>query len=353
LAAVVSVGEFILLGKQKKLLYIQEKIRKKLHKTSVRISKANHEDEIYAIALEAIVELIPNATKGSVLILEEDGNFHFRVVKGFRKELKNFIIKKEKAYLYKINQFRETAIINNPMEFDRLHTDEETVEGLKKIKALDIYCSISAPIYIDNKLIGLINIDSDKLNHHFSENDLEITDQVKCELELAIKNALAQNRLKYLANFDELTGMMNRRTLKIEFEKETGKNNNRKISLVMIDMDNFKILNDNYGHYFGDRALKHFSEILGDSVRSSDLVARFAGDEFVLMLKDCDYVDATNRMRAIAQKMDMLKLDDTILRFSFGICEFVSNNKVEFDTILGLADAKMYEHKRRKSLLHD
>jgi diguanylate cyclase (GGDEF)-like protein len=202
-------------------------------------------------------------------------------------------------------------------------------------------------------LIGLINIDSDNLNYHFSENDLEITDQVKCELELAIKNALAQNKLKYLANFDELTGMMNRRTLKIEFEKEIGKNNNRKISLVMIDMDNFKILNDNYGHYFGDRALKHFSEILGNSVRSSDLVARFAGDEFVLMLKDCDYVEATNRMRVIAHKMDMLKLDDIILRFSYGICEFVSNSKVEFDTILGIADTKMYEHKRRKSLLHD
>jgi diguanylate cyclase (GGDEF)-like protein len=353
LATIVSVGEFILLGKQKRLLYIQEKIRKKLRKTSVRISKANHEDEIYSIALEAIVGLIPNATKGSVLILEEDGNFHYRVVKGFHKELKNFIIKKEKAYLYKINQFRETAIIKNPQEFDRLHADKETVEGLKKIKALDIYSSISAPIYIDNELIGLINIDSDKLNHNFSENDLEITDQIKCELELAIKNALAQNKLKYLANFDELTGMMNRRTLKLEFEKEVGKNNNRKISLVMIDLDNFKILNDSYGHYFGDRALKHFSEILGDSIRSSDLVARFAGDEFVLMLKDCDYVDATNRMRAIVQKMDMLKLDEIILKFSFGICEFVSNNKVEFDTILGIADAKMYEHKRRKSLLHD
>jgi diguanylate cyclase (GGDEF)-like protein len=353
LTAVVSAFELILLGKQKKLLYIQEKIRKKLHKTSVRISKANHEDEIYSIALEAIVELIPNATKGSVLILEEDGNFHYRVVKGFRKELKDFIIKKEKAYLYKINEFRETAIIKNPKEFDRLHTDKETVEGLKKIKALDIYCSISAPIYIDNVLIGLINIDSDKTNHHFSENDLEITDQIKCELELAIKNALAQNKLKYLANFDELTGMMNRRTLKIEFEKEVSKNNNGKISLVMIDMDNFKILNDSYGHYFGDRALKHFSEILGNSIRSSDLVARFAGDEFVLMLKDCDYIDATNRMRAIAQKMDMLKLDEIILRFSYGICEFVSTNKVEFDTILGIADEKMYEHKRRKSLLHD
>jgi diguanylate cyclase (GGDEF)-like protein len=353
LAAVVSVGEFLLIGKQKKLLYIQEKIRKKLHETSVRISKADHEDEIYSIALEAIVELIPNATKGSVLILEEDGNFHYRVVKGFRKELMNFIIKKEEAYLYKINEFKETAIIKNPKEFDTLNTDKETIDGLKKIKALDINCSISAPIYIDNELIGLINVDSDKINHLFSQNDLDITDQIKCELELAIKNALAQNRLKYLANFDELTGMMNRRTLKKRFDHEMSKNNNRIVCLVMIDMDNFKMLNDSYGHYFGDAALKHFSEILSKSVRTTDLVARFAGDEFVLMLRDCDLADANKRMRAIAHKLDSQKLDDIILKFSYGICEFVSNSKVDFDIILGSADAKMYEHKRRKSLLHD
>ncbi len=353
MATAVSVSEFLLIGKQKKLLYIQDKIRKKLHDTSVKISKADHENEIYSIALEAIVELIPNATKGSVLILEEDGNFHYRVVKGFRKELMDFVIKKEEAYLYKMNEFKETAIIKNPREYDRLNTNRKTIEGLKKIKALDIFCSISAPIYIDNELIGLINIDSDKVNHMFSDNDLEITDQIKCELELAIKNALAQNRLKYLANFDELTGMMNRRTLKKVFDKEIAKNSNRKISLVMIDMDNFKMLNDSFGHCFGDTALKHFSDILSKSVRATDFVSRFAGDEFVLMLKECDLAEANKRMVAIAQKMDSLKLEEITLKFSYGICEFLSNSKMDFDAVLATADAKMYEHKRRKSLLHD
>jgi diguanylate cyclase (GGDEF)-like protein len=353
LTVVVSIGEFLLIRKQKRLLCIQEKIRKRLHETSVKISKAEQEDEIYSIALEAIVELIPNATKGSVLILEDDGNFHFRVVKGFRNELKNFIIKKEEAYLYKINGFKETAIIKNPKEFDTINTDKETIEGLKKIRALDINCSISAPIYIDNELIGLINVDSNKVNHLFSENDLEITDQIKCELELAIKNALAQNRLKYLADYDELTGLMNRRTLKCKFDKEINKNNNGKISLVMIDMDDFKMLNDSYGHNFGDNALKHFSEILCSSVRTADFVARFAGDEFVLMLNDCDFTDASSRMRIISQKVAANHLDGIVLKFSYGICDCISNGKVDFEAVLGNADSKMYDHKRRKELLHD
>jgi diguanylate cyclase (GGDEF)-like protein len=334
-------------------LNIQEKIRKRLHETIEKISKADLEDEIYSIALEAIVDLIPDATKGSVLLLEEDGNFHYRVIKGFSSELMNFIIKKEEAYLYKINEFRETAIINNPKEFDTINADKKTIEGLKKINALDINCSVSAPIYIDNELIGLINVDSDKMNHMFSENDLEIMDQIKCELELAIKNALAQNKLKYLADFDELTGVMNRRTLRKEFDKEIAKSNNKKLCLVMIDMDNFKMLNDCYGHYFGDIALKHFSDILNKSVGGFDSVARFAGDEFVIMFKDCDATKAEGRMKAITQMVSLEKLDEIILKFSYGICEVFSDGYVDFDKALASADTKMYDHKRRKALLHD
>ena len=353
LAVAVSVVEFLLLRKHKILLLSQDKIRKRLHETSEKISKAELEDEIYSIALEAIVELIPNATKGSILLLEEDGNFHYRVVKGFRKELMNFVLKKEEAYLYKINEFKETAIINNPKEFDTVHTDKNTIEGLKKINALDIYCSVSAPIYIDNELIGLMNVDSDKINHLFTENDLEIMDQIKCELELAIKNALAQNRLKYIADFDELTGVMNRRMLKKEFDTVINKNNNKKLCLVMIDMDNFKMLNDSFGHYFGDIALKHFSDILMKAVGAHGYVSRFAGDEFVLMFKDCDYEETSNRMKAITQLVASKKLDEIILKFSYGICEVVSNGNADFTKTLAAADTKMYEHKRRKTLLHD
>ena len=146
---------------------------------------------------------------------------------------------------------------------------------------------------------------------------------------------------------------MNRRTLKKVFDKEVSKCSVNKISLVMIDMDNFKMLNDCYGHCFGDVALKHFSGILTASVKASDSVARFAGDEFVLLLKDCDFVAAEKRMKDISQRMASQKLDEIVLKFSYGICELVSDGKEDFDTALGLADEKMYEHKRRKALLYD
>jgi diguanylate cyclase (GGDEF)-like protein len=343
-----------MLQNHKKLLNRYEKIRKVLHDTSERISKTNDEDEIYSVALDAIVELIPNATKGSVLLVHKDGNFRFKVVKGFQKELENFTIKKEEVYLYKINEFKETAIINNPKEFDRIYTDKDTVEGLQKINALDISCSISAPIYIDNKLIGLINVDSDKIDHIFTEKDLELMDQIKCELELAIKNALAQNKLKYLADFDELTGLINRRTFKKEFDSEIKRKRYYKhpFCLVMIDVDNFKFLNDTYGHFFGDTVLKHFSVLLSNSIGESDVVARFAGDEFIIMFTDCSLAQAENKMKSITEIVSAAKLDEVVLKFSYGISEVVSDNYMGFDKSLTLADTKMYEHKKLKGMLN-
>lgn len=346
----ISVYEYILLENHKKLLNQYENIRKKLYKTSEKISKTNDENEIYAIVLDTIVELIPNAINGSVLLLKEDGKFHFKVVKGYKKDLETLSLNKEEVYLYHINEFKETAIINNPKQFDINHASEDTIEGLEKNNALDISCTISAPISIDNKLIGLINVDTNKTNYVFSQKDLDLMDQIKCELELAIKNALAQNKLKYLANYDELTGVMNRRNFKREYDNEIKslKCHNQSLSLIMIDIDNFKGFNDTYGHFFGDKLLKHFSATLNNSVGNSNVVARFAGDEFIILLKGYDLAMAEKAIKSIEKKFLSDRLDGIVLKFSYGICEVCPSDNMSFDKALTLADEKMYELKKRK-----
>jgi len=127
---IACILEKVLIYRYKRLLNQYERMRKKLYETSEKISKCNDEDEIYSIVLDTIIDLIPNATKGSVLILKEDNKFHFKVVKGYQKELVNFTIKKEEAYLNQINQFKEAAIVKNPREFDKKHTEKGTVDGL-------------------------------------------------------------------------------------------------------------------------------------------------------------------------------------------------------------------------------
>lgn len=347
LLAFVAIYEYSLLRRQKLLF---EKIRKILYETSDKISKTDNEDEIYQITLEAIVCMIPNATKGSVLLVDDKGDFYYKVVNGFHKELENLTLKREEVYLYKINGFKETTIINNPSEYDRINTHKKTIESLKKINALDIYCTISAPIYIDNKLIGLINVDSDKTGNTFSMKDLYLMDQIKCELQIAIKNALAQNKLKYLASYDELTGIMNRRMLKQEFDNELERmqQNKQTLCFVMMDVDNFKLFNDSYGHTFGDIVLKHFSTILSKSISKTDIVARFSGDEFIVVFKDCNLATAERKMDFLTEAVSSTKLEDIFLEFSYGICEVTPSDNLNFDNALAIADVKMYEHKRQK-----
>jgi len=347
----ISIYEYRLIRKNKKLLSAYEDMRKKLFETSEKISKTTDEEEIYSIALETITELIPNATKGSILLFDEESEvFYFKVVKGYREELTDFMFKKEEAYLHKINGFSKSAIIKNPKEFDRRNANKGIVDGLESVNALDIGCSMSAPIHDDDRLIGLINVDSVIQGHVFTERDLALMDQIKFEMELAIRNALAQNRLKYLADYDELTGLINRRLIKKEFdlELERLKIDKNPFCLAMIDIDDFKAINDTYGHYYGDMVLKHFAAVLSRETGIADVAARFAGDEFIVLFGDQNITLAEVKMEGIATAV-LESGTDIQVRFSYGICEINENNMIGFDKALAIADMRMYASKRVKA----
>ena len=164
--ASIALYQYILIKEFNKSQELMEKIKERLYETSEKVLMSENEDEIYSIVLETAVDLIPNGTNGSILVMDKNENFHFKVVRGFQYNLVDLILKKEEAYLYTVNEFKETAIIENPERFDETNTNTETIKELKNRNALDIYCTISAPIYIDNKLIGLLNVDSSKSGHH-------------------------------------------------------------------------------------------------------------------------------------------------------------------------------------------
>lgn len=348
----ISLYQFRKVQCQTKLLNEYDYIRKKLLETCKIISKINDEDKIYSIVLDTIIELIPNADFGSVLIYNnKEDKFLYKVIKGYNKELEKFSFKREETFLYKINKFTETAIIKNPLEFDKKNVHKDTVKGLEGIKALDISCTLSAPLYVDNRVIGLINVDSHIPNHVFTASDLNLMEQIKCELELVINNALAQNKLAHLANYDDLTNLVNRRMFKEKFDNELIKirKKRKQMAVVMIDLDDFKDINDTYGHNFGDMVLKHFSNILTNLVRKEDVVARLAGDEFIIMFKEMDINMATSKMNAITEAVEMEPFEGVVMNFSYGIYSIGYKEDISFNKIVELADAQMYENKRIKA----
>ncbi len=163
-----------------------------------------------------------------------------------------------------------------------------------------------------------------------------------------------ENELIRLSYSDDLTGLYNRRGFfnLIEHQLKIAKRQNKKLFLLYADLENFKKINDKYGHQEGDRALIEVARILKNTYRESDIIARIGGDEFVVFPIETseDHVDAIPaRLQKNLETYNLKNSSDFKLTISVGISSFDPESPATVDDLLDKADKLMYEHKRRKS----
>ena len=140
---------------------------------------------------------------------------------------------------------------------------------------------------------------------------------------------------KEIATVDSLTGLKNRRAIE---------NFNDYDSVIMGDVDLFKKINDNYGHDTGDKVLKLISSVLKKLVRDGDLVLRWGGEEFIILLKNCSLVNAFNKASELRVAVSALSKELGFnISMSFGVSEISKNSDVE--TVVKEVDQAMYESK--------
>jgi two-component system, cell cycle response regulator len=178
-------------------------------------------------------------------------------------------------------------------------------------------------------------------------DEIEIIARIKSALRL--KNL--QDELKELATKDGLTGLYNY-TLLVELsEKEIAKQqrSNMDISFAMIDIDFFKKINDTYGHIFGNSVLKGLSNILVNSVRKGDIVARYGGDEFCLVLPETNIQDAFQLCERIRKKIETLNFNignETVkITGSMGVFLKDYRNNIDLSEIIQKVDKNLYKAK--------
>lgn len=156
-----------------------------------------------------------------------------------------------------------------------------------------------------------------------------------------------------LATVDELTGLSNRRGFMTNARYIINLCNRQKIScsLIFIDLNDFKKINDKFGHAEGDRALVDFSNLIKNNFRNSDVLARLSGDEFVVLLADTSKDSAEGAMNKFQKSVDEYYFKANhgySISFSYGIVGPDSNHHTTIDKLLEDADSLMYEHKSQK-----
>ena len=157
-------------------------------------------------------------------------------------------------------------------------------------------------------------------------------------------------KLLELASIDDLTGIMNRRVFDIEFKRDfaNAKRYNKALSLVTIDIDNFKAVNDKHGHFFGDIVLKMFAKEVTSLLREGDIFSRWGGDEFCVILPETSGVNAMKVAEKIrfAVKNVHVKTDKSPIYFtvSLGVTEFKTEDK-DAMIMIDRADKALYDAK--------
>jgi len=166
---------------------------------------------------------------------------------------------------------------------------------------------------------------------------------VKARVKTHVTLKQQRDLLESMAMHDQLTGLYNRRYLfDVSAHKITGALRHAKnLSLLMMDIDYFKNINDTHGHAAGDEILKAVSGVLGEHNRKEDLVARFGGEEFVIILEYCSLEDAKLKAEEIREKVESLKPLGIAISISIGVAQLLDKSE-DFDGLLKRADDALY-----------
>jgi diguanylate cyclase (GGDEF)-like protein len=170
----------------------------------------------------------------------------------------------------------------------RLHQGlfSETIERPKSVVVI--------PLRRHHRLIGFLCLGSPDINR-FVDTEAELFLLQGSIIAICLENVITQEKLKKICNTDALTGISNRRHLEEKLSKELSfaQRHNSALSCLFIDIDKFKRINDQLGHLAGDEILKELAKRIKNELRNYDCLARFGGEEFVLLLPGTETADAT------------------------------------------------------------
>jgi diguanylate cyclase (GGDEF)-like protein len=305
--------------------------------------------DLFQIILERSTDYV-EAEQGSVMLLDED-----------RKELVVQAIKGLNPKILEGVRIRPGEGISGmvfaegkPLLVSDLETDVRVLR--EKRPRYRTRSFISLPLRSNGEIIGVLNVADKTSGDPFTPYDLDLLTSIATYTAVAIQRSEYYHRseeLKRISITDSLTGLLNRRYFQERLAEEIERFKRHKLafSLIMMDIDDFKRLNDTYGHVAGDDALATTARAIRGSIRAIDVAARYGGEEFTVILPQTSKKDARTMAlrigRAVARTpIPTHKGDPAYLTMSLGVASFPDDAQT-LEDLLRHADQALYEAKRR------
>lgn len=339
----------------------------KLLAISADISQGTLFDEVLEHIYDSFRKIIPYDRIGCALISDDyekvtarwaktNNPDKIRITSGYSSLLAG-------SSLEEILKTQQPRIINDLTEYLNVHPDSQSTQ---LIVDEGIQSSLTCPLIVDGKPIGFIFFSSTGKNTYRAAHKrifIRIARQISVLIEksclyqqindLNKKIVDAMNQLKEQSCRDALTGVLHRGAI-MEFldqDLNSGKRKHQPTSVIMADVDNFKSINDTYGHIVGDTVLKAISQEIISHLRSYDSVGRYGGEEFLIILSGCNAVEAmvvAERIRrAIAALLFKHENNEFNITISMGIsCSDNVEREKNDDSLLSDADRALYRAKR-------
>lgn len=207
------------------------------------------------------------------------------------------------------------------------------------------------PLYIDNTLVGAMNFGHFVSNRFAPATDNSLIEQFMLQVSLCLSKISAHERLRRLHLHDPLTGLLNRPSLVAELKRKFSMSllHGKGLSVLFLDLDGFNGLNELYGHEYGDMAVQYVARTIRSLARPEDVIARFTGDEFVLVLPDARGDMPEGLVRQMQDYLDSHPFDHENIRFRlslyYGIASIDEKNVENPAQLLQAAYKRLKESK--------
>jgi len=207
---------------------------------------------------------------------------------------------------------------------------------------------IYLPLIAKGEVIGSFTVASRNPNA-YGQRHITLLEQLASQIAMSIENSQLYAKAEEKARIDELTGLLNRRSLDEQMTSEINRHSRYGgvFSLIILDLDGFKAFNDNYGHLAGDKLLGKIGSIMRNAIRSTDQAFRYGGDEFAILLPNTSIDAATQVAERIRKQLPAkVKTGYIPITASFGLATWPADG-MSANEVIAAADAALYQAKRK------